>query len=308
MKNITIVIPCYNEEDSIFPFYEEVIKYLNNPNYFFKLLFVNDGSDDKTLERIKELYHKDERVRYISFSRNFGKESALHAGLERCSCEDALIFIDADLQHPPYLIVEMIKYWEEGYKLVYARHRSRKGEGLLKRFFAKAFYKIFESCSNIKLESGVKDFQLLDRRVIQAYLSMKDNNRFVKGMFSWVGFEKKCIFFDYVPRKIGKTSWSFKKLFKYGFNGINQFSSFLLALPVIFMIVVFGFMITDIVLCLLKIVESSWMWEELHKNFYMLIILFLFYFAFYLIYNTRAEIIKRPIYIIDEEDIDNLRK
>lgn len=313
MKKITIIVPCYNEEESLYLFYDEIIRYMNNPKYLFELLFINDGSKDNTLEILRELASKDERVGYISLSRNFGKEAAMHAGLEKCINDDAVIMIDADLQHPPVLIEEMITYWEEGYNLVYAKNKSRKGEPKLKVMFAKMFYKLFARFSNIELEQSVKDFQLLDNKVIKAYLSIKDNNRFVKGMFSWVGFTKKCITYDYVDRLAGKTTWNFKKLFKYGFNGINQYSNFLMLLPILGIGFVSLVLLTDIVLFILTVtnvyefMSLNFFLQQLQLNVYMLIILVIFYFLFYLLYTVRQEVLKRPIYLVEEVSDSKLR-
>ena len=313
MKKITIIVPCYNEEESLYLFYDEIIRYMNNPKYLFELLFINDGSKDNTLEILRELSSKDERVGYISLSRNFGKEAAMHAGLEKCINDDAVIMIDADLQHPPGLIEEMITYWEEGFNLVYAKNKSRKGEPKLKVMFAKMFYKLFARFSNIELEQSVKDFQLLDNKVIKAYLSIKDNNRFVKGMFSWVGFTKKCITYDYVDRLAGKTTWNFKKLFKYGFNGINQYSNFLMLLPILGIGFVSLVLLTDIVLFILTVtnvyefMSLNFFLQQLQLNVYMLIILVIFYFLFYLLYTVRQEVLKRPIYLVEEVSDSKLR-
>ena len=206
MKKITIIVPCYNEEAVLDSFYKE-IKNWYNPNYEMNLLFVNDGSKDKTLDIIKGFAKEDNTVKYISFSRNFGKEAAMQAGLEKSKDKDAVIIMDADLQHPPHLIPEMIKNWENGYNIVYTKFASRKGESLLKRFFTKCFYGIFNHYSDVQMERGVKDYQLLDNKVIKAFLALPDNNRFMKGIFSWVGFSKICIPFEFIEREKGKSKW-----------------------------------------------------------------------------------------------------
>lgn len=313
MKRITIIVPCYNEEDSLQLFYDEIIKYMVNPNYQFELLFINDGSKDKTLDVIRKLAHEDRRIGYLSFSRNFGKEAAMHAGLEKCRDNDAVIMIDADLQHPPMLINDMIKHWEEGYNIVYTKNRSRKGEPKLKVLFAKMFYRMFTKFSNINMEQSVKDFQLLDKKVINAYLSIKDNNRFVKGMFSWVGYSKKCLVYDYVDRQAGKTTWNFKKLFKYAFNGINQYSSFLMVVPIIGIALVMLLLLTDVTLFTLTMtnvgnfMDLKFFLTQLEFHCFMLLFMVLFYFLFYLLYNIRDEVLKRPIYLIEEESDSYLR-
>ncbi len=307
MKKITIIVPCYNEQESLYLFYNEIGKYMENPKYKFGLLFINDGSKDNTLNILKELSYKDDRIGFISFSRNFGKEAAMHAGLTKCKDDDAVIMIDADLQHPPHYINDMIEYWEEGYKLIYTKFKKRVGESPFKKFCAKMFYRLFRKFSNINLEESVKDFQLLDNLVINAYLSLKDNNRFVKGMFAWVGFQKKCIEFDYVPRQAGTSKWSFKKLFKYGFDGINQYSKIMLLFPMLAIYFVVAIIITNIVLFTLtqleigQYMDLSFFLQQMQINVYMLLILGLIYGLFYLIYQTRDEVLKRPVYLVEEE-------
>ena len=222
MKQARIIVPAYNEEKNIPLFYEEIIKYIKYDKYSFDLLFINDGSKDNTLDEIKKLQKKDERVKYISLSRNFGKEAAMHAGLVNSKDKDFVIIIDADLQQPPALIKDMVKYYEEGYKIVYTKGKSRKGEPKLRTFFANWFYRIYNAYTEMPLDNGAKDYQLLDKMVVDAFLQIKDNYRFVKGIFSWVGYPRKCLEYDFIPRKYGKSSWSFKSLMKYAFNGMNQ--------------------------------------------------------------------------------------
>ena len=187
MKKISIIIPAYNEEESLPLLYERLDKLMNSiPNYEFEVLFVNDGSKDKTLEIIKELRERDKRICYVDFSRNFGKEIAMLAGLDY-SKGDAVIFMDADLQDPPELIPELIKYWEEGYDDVYARRRSRKGETWLKKFTSKMYYKVLQSLTRVEIQKDTGDFRLLDRRCVNALRKMRENGRNSKSMFSWIG-------------------------------------------------------------------------------------------------------------------------
>ena len=306
MKKITIIVPCYNEEDVLDSFYKEIKKWFN-PNYEMNLLFINDGSKDKTLEIIKGFAKEDNTVKYISFSRNFGKEAAMQAGLEKAKDKDAVIIMDADLQHPPHLIPEMIKNWEEGYNIIYTKFSSRKGESLLKRFFTRCFYGVFNHYSDIEMERGVKDYQLLDNKVIKAFLALPDNNRFMKGIFSWVGFSKKCIPFEYVKRKEGKTKWSFKKLFKYGWNGINQFSNILMLFVKIAMFLVFATCLTETILYFTHVFESydlKYYLLHLKIDVFMFILLFLIRMLFYLTYQNRRQLFNRPIYLIEEETND----
>ena len=306
MKKITIIVPCYNEEAVLDSFYKEIKKWFN-PNYEMNLLFVNDGSRDKTLEIIKKFAKEDNTVKYISFSRNFGKEAAMQAGLEKSKDKDAVIIMDADLQHPPHLIPEMIKNWEDGYNIIYTKFSSRKGESLLKRFFTRCFYGIFNHYSDIEMERGVKDYQLLDNKVIKAFLALPDNNRFMKGIFSWVGFSKICIPFEFIPRKEGKTKWSFRKLFKYGWNGINQFSNILMFFVKLAMLLVFATCLTETILYFTHVIESydlKYYLLHLKIDVFMFILLFLIKELFYLTYQNRRQLFNRPIYLIEEESND----
>lgn len=306
VKKISIIVPCYNEEESLNAFYDEIQNWLD-PKYDMDFVFVNDGSKDKTLSILRKLAQEDKRVKYVSFSRNFGKESAMHAGLKKAQNSDAIIMMDADLQHPPHLIPEMIKYWEDGYNIVYTKFSSRKGEPLLKRFFVKCFYDMFNRYSEVKMEQGVKDFQLLDNKVVKAYLALPDNNRFMKGIFSWVGYSKICIPFDFIERQAGQTKWSFKKLFKYGWNGVNQFSNILMIFPVIAMILTVLFAIAGTVIYFTKVSEIytlSFYLTQLKFDLYAFIAFFLMYMLFYLVYNTRRQVLNRPIYLIEEETND----
>lgn len=306
MKKITIIVPCYNEEAVLDSFYKE-IKNWYNPNYEMNLLFVNDGSKDKTLDIIKGFAKEDNTVKYISFSRNFGKEAAMQAGLEKCKDKEAVIIMDADLQHPPHLIPEMIKNWENGYNIVYTKFSSRKGESLLKRIFTRCFYGIFNHYSDVQMERGVKDYQLLDNKVIKAFLALPDNNRFMKGIFSWVGYSKICIPFEFVERKEGKSKWSFRKLFKYGWNGINQFSNILMFFVKLAMFLVFALAVTETVLYFTHCIDGydlKYYLIHLKLDVFFYILLFLLRMLFYLTYQNRRQIFNRPIYLIEEETND----
>ena len=304
MKKLTIIVPAYNEEKNVRPFYDETIKYLNNPNYEYEILYVNDGSKDRTIDEIKKLKKLDQRISYISLSRNFGKESAMHAGLEHSKNSDAVIFIDCDLQQPPFLIPEMIKYYEDGYKIIYTKGRSRKGEPKLRTIFANLYYKFYNSYTEQPLDNGAKDFQLLDKQVVEAYLSIKDNYRFMKGIFSWVGYKRKCLEYDFIPRKYGKSTWSFKSLFKYGFNGMNQFSNVMMILPVMSIFIGALLLIANIILLIVKIYDLPIFLIGLGLSLLWIMISFLFYGLFYLTYGMRKQILNRPIYLVEEESVD----
>ena len=224
MKKISIVVPCYNEEKNINNFYEEIIKTLEKvkENYSYEIIFVNDGSNDETEIEVKKIRKTDKNVILISFSRNFGKEAAIYAGLNNAT-GDLVALIDADLQHPPITILEMIKGINEGYDVVATKRKNRKGEPIIKSAFSKMFYKMMRMF--IPIEKNVQDFRLMKKEVVDAILSLKEYNRFSKGIFTWVGFNIKYIEIENIERKSGKTKWSFKKLFSYAIEGITSFTT-----------------------------------------------------------------------------------
>ena len=225
MKKVTIIVPAYNEEESLPFLYERLEKLMNeNTNYEFEILFVNDGSKDKTIDLIKEYREKDKRINYVDFARNFGKEIAMIAGLDYAT-GDCVIFIDADLQDPPELIPEMIKYWEEGYDDVYAQRRSRKGETWLKKFTSKMYYRVLQSLTKVPIQKDTGDFRLLDKRCVNALRKMRETGRNSKSMFSWIGYKKKAIFYDRDPRVAGSTKWNYAKLINLAIDGITSFTT-----------------------------------------------------------------------------------
>ena len=225
MEKISVIVPCFNEEDSLPFFYEEINKVSNEMNEVsFEFLFVDDGSKDRSLSILKEYAFKDERVKYISFSRNFGKEAAIYAGLKN-SCGDYVVIMDADLQDPPALLPEMYQVVsEEGYDSAATRRVSRKGEPPVRSFFARLFYKIMNRISDADIMDGARDYRLMNRKMVDAILSMCEYNRFSKGIFGWIGFDTKWIEYENVERVAGETKWSFWKLFKYSIEGITAFS------------------------------------------------------------------------------------
>ena len=225
MKKISIIIPAYNEEESLPMLYERLQKLMSQiDNYEFEVLFVNDGSKDKTTQIIKELRQKDSRVCYVDFSRNFGKEIAMIAGLDYCT-GDAVIFMDADLQDPPELIPELIKYWEEGYDDVYARRSNRKGETFLKKFTSKMYYRVLQSLTKVPIQKDTGDFRLLDRRCVNALRKLRESQRCSKSMFSWIGYNKKEVMYERDPRIAGKTKWNYRKLIDLAIDGITSFTT-----------------------------------------------------------------------------------
>ena len=235
MKLISVVVPCYNEQEVLPLFYNEINKVIAQmqseyDDLEFELLFINDGSKDNTLKMLRELSASDNRVRYISFSRNFGKEAGMFAGMEN-SKGDYVVVMDADLQHPPKFIPQMYKYVsEEGFDCATTRRVSRKGESKIRSWFAMKFYKIMNKISQTEIVDGAQDFRFMTRKMVDAVLSMKEYNRFSKGIFSWVGFNVKCIEYENVERAAGTTAWSFWKLFLYSLEGIFAFSTAPLAL------------------------------------------------------------------------------
>jgi len=227
MALLSVVVPCYNEEENVALFYEELIK---NDSFFaekkieLEVLYVNDGSKDKTVEEVKKLHERDERVHLISFSRNFGKEAAMYAGLEHAK-GDYVVLMDVDLQDPPSLLPEMFSWLEQGYDSVATRRVSRKGEPPIRSFFARMFYRLMKRISRTEIMDGARDYRLMTRQMVDAILSMQEYNRFTKGIFGWVGFNTKWLEYENVERAKGETKWNFWKLFLYSLDGITAFST-----------------------------------------------------------------------------------
>ncbi|MCI5816297.1 glycosyltransferase family 2 protein [Ruminococcus sp.] len=235
MKKLSIIVPCYNEEEVLPLFYAEITRVMDEmkrtyAELTFELLFIDDGSRDKTLTQLRELASKDQRVRYISFSRNFGKEAGMFAGLENAT-GDFVVVMDADLQHPPSFLPEMYSYVRDGeYDCATTRRVSRKGESKIRSWFARKFYRIMNKISQTEIVDGAQDFRFMSRQMVDAILSMREYNRFSKGIFSWVGFKTKYIEYENVERAAGTTAWSFWSLFRYSLEGIFAFSTAPLAL------------------------------------------------------------------------------
>ncbi len=225
MKRITILVPAYNEEAVLHKLYDrlkEVIKGVSA--YQFEILFVNDGSKDHTLSIIKKMRERDKRISYVNLSRNYGKEIAMLAGLDHAK-GDGVIIIDADLQDPPELIPEMIKYWEMGYDDVYAKRRSRTGETWFKKWSSSTFYKLLQKMSRIPIQENTGDFRLLDKRCVEALKQIREAQRYTKGMFSWIGYNKKEILFDRDPRAAGETKWNYSRLIDLAIEGVTSFTT-----------------------------------------------------------------------------------
>ncbi len=305
MKKITIIVPSYNEEEALPHLYERLNNMMNKlTQYEFEVLFINDGSKDKTLELIKEMRSKDRRISYVNFSRNFGKEIAMIAGLDYAQ-GDAVIFIDADLQDPPEIIPELIKYWEEGYDDVYARRNSRKGETFLKKFTSKMYYKVLQSLTRVEIQKDTGDFRLLDRRCVNALKKMRETQRCSKSMFSWMGYNKKEVMYDRDPRIAGKTKWNYKKLIDLAIDGITAFTtsplrvSTLLSIPTFLSFAIyFIYIILNVIINNYK-VQGYQVILLLNLFFFGLIILLIGIIGEYLgrIFNETKN---RPLYFVDE--------
>ena len=242
---ISLVVPCYNEEQSLPYFWKETTAVMRQMDYLdFEVIFVDDGSRDKTLEVLRSLAASDSRVKYLSFSRNFGKEAAMYAGLEHAKGDYAAV-MDADLQDPPALLAEMYRaVTQGGYDSAATRRVTRKGEPPIRSFFARMFYKIINKMADVEIVDGARDFRLMNRKFLNALLELKERNRFSKGLFGWVGFKTKWLEFENVERVAGETKWSFWKLFKYSIEGIVAFTTTPLTLAS-FM----GFLLCMVALC-----------------------------------------------------------
>lgn len=225
MKRVTIVVPCYNEEASLPRLYEALTAFMEQePNYDWEILMIDDGSADGTLSLIKQFHRDDSRVSYISLSRNFGKENAMMAGFDNAT-GDCLVIMDADLQHPPTAIHDMLAQWEQGWDDVYARRTSRGRESWLRRQLSLQFYKLLQRSSRFDVLPNVGDFRLLDRKCIDALRQLRETERYTKGMFAWIGFKKKEILFEQLDRQSGQSSWNFRSLFKLAIDGITSFTT-----------------------------------------------------------------------------------
>lgn len=309
MDLISLVVPCYNEEAAVTAFYDTVVcvaeKMKNRCG--FEFIFVNDGSKDKTIDIVKSLAEKDDRVRYISFSRNFGKESAMYAGLEKAKGNYVCV-IDVDLQDPPELLEEMYDCVSSGeYDCAATRRVNRKGEPPIRSVFARLFYKLINRISDADIVDGARDFRLMTRQMTDAVLSLKEYNRFSKGIFGWVGFNTRWIEFENRERTAGETKWSFFKLLKYSFEGIVAFSTMPLAIASVIGIVMC--VIALIIACVIFVKTLIFGDPVAGYPSMMCIICFLSGIQLFTVgilgqylSKTYSEVKKRPIYIIKEEN------
>ena len=308
MKLLSVIIPCYNEEENIRDFYTELFKnkaFFEEKELDVELLYIDDGSKDRTVEEIKKLRQEDERVHLISFSRNFGKEAGIYAGLQKAK-GDFVVMMDVDLQDPPVLLPEMYGYLEQGYDSVATRRVTRKGEPPIRSFFARMFYRIMNKISRTEIVDGARDYRLMTRQVVDAILSMSEYNRFSKGIFGWVGYETKWIEFENVERNKGETKWSFWKLFLYSLEGITAFSTAPLAVASI-MGVLFCFLafLLIIVTIIRKVAfgDPTSGWPSLVCIISLIsgVQLFCLGIVGQYLSKTYMEVKRRPIYLVKEE-------
>lgn len=310
-KKISVIVSCYNEEESLPLFYEEMSKVMAEMSQNdFELIFVNDGSRDNTLKEIKELRAKDKRVRYISFSRNFGKEAAMKAGLDY-STGDYVTLMDADLQDPPKMLPEMLNILEkEHYDCVGTRRVTRKGEPVIRSFFARKFYKIINKMSKVEMVDGARDYRLMTRQMVEAIKSCEEYNRYSKGLWSFVGFKTKWLEFENVQRVAGETKWSFWKLFKYAIEGIVAFTTAPLTmaafLGILFCFIAF-IMIIVIIFKTLVFGDPVSGWPSLACIIIFVSGIQLFFMGIFGEYlaKTYLETKKRPVYIVKETEKDS---
>ncbi len=307
---ISIVVPCYNEEENIKLFYQELSKTMSKMKELtFEVIYVNDGSKDRSLSEMRELAKKDKRVRYIAFSRNFGKEAAMYAGL-KASTGDYVTIMDVDLQDPPYLIEEMYRsIQEEGYDCVAARSVSRNGYSFLRKFCTKCFYAIISKLSKTEMVAGARDFRLMKRRMVDAVLEMQEYNRYSKGLFSFVGFDTKWVEFENTERVAGTSKFNFFKLLVYAIEGIVGFSTVPLLLSAILGI----FFCFVSFIAILVIIAKTLIWGDPVSGWPSMICVMFFLSGIQLfcigiigeyLSKTYLETKKRPIYIVKETEKD----
>ena len=311
MEKISVIVPCYNEQDALPLFYEEMEKVRKKDfeDIQFEYIFVNDGSKDETLQEMKALREKDDKVRYISFSKNFGKEAAMFAGLEAAT-GDYVTLMDADLQDPPSLLRQMYDCIKnEGYDCVATRRVTRKGEPPIRSFFARLFYKIINKMSDVEMVDGARDYRLMTKQMVDAIISVKEYNRYSKGIFSFVGFNTKWLEYENIERVAGETKWSFWKLFKYAIEGITAFSTTpLIISSVIGLIFCFVAFILILVIIIKTLVygdpTSGWPSMVCIMFFVSGIQLFSLGIIGQYLSKTYLEVKNRPIYIIKETEKD----
>lgn len=308
MKLLSVVVPCYNEEENVPYFYEELMKqesFFTDKGVELEIIYVDDGSKDQTVSEVRRLHDRDERVHLVSFSRNFGKEAGIYAGLSKAK-GDLVVLMDADLQDPPSLLSEMYSYIEQGYDAVATRRVSRKGEPPIRSFFARMFYRLMRKISKTEIVDGARDYRLMTRQVVDAILSMKEYNRFTKGIFGWVGFQTKWLEYENIERAKGETKWSFWKLFAYSLEGIMAFSTAPLAIASILGVL---FCILAVILIIVIVVRTLIFgdptsgWPSMVCIISMLggVQLLCIGIVGQYLSKTYMEVKRRPLYLVKEE-------
>ena len=311
MKKLSVVVPCYNEEEALPIFYDEIIKVSEQmkSELEFEFIFVDDGSKDKTLEIAKELTKKDKRVRYVSFSRNFGKEAGILAGLT-AAIGDYVVLMDVDLQDPPHLLPEMYALLKEkNVDSIATRRSTRKGEPPIRSFFARMFYKLINKISKTEIVDGARDYRLMTRQMVNAIIELSEVNRFSKGIFGWVGFQTEWIAYENIERSAGETKWSFWKLLLYSFDGIIAFSTAPLAIASIFGVLICFVAFIGIIFIIVRHfmgIASAFGWASLTVFILFLggIQLLCIGILGQYLSKTYLETKRRPVYIVKETEED----
>ena len=308
MSLLSVIVPCYNEEESVTDFYAELMKnepFFREKELELEILYIDDGSKDRTAAEVKKLCAADKRVHLISFSRNFGKEAGMYAGLQK-SGGDYVVLMDVDLQDPPSLLPEMFSYMEQGYDSVATRRVSRKGEPPIRSLFARMFYRLMKRISRTEIMDGARDYRLMTRQMVDAILQMTEYNRFTKGIYGWVGFQTKWLEYENVERTKGETKWNFWKLLLYSLEGITAFSTVPLSIAS-FMGVLFCLL--AFILIIFIIVRTSIFgdpvsgWPSLVCIISLIsgVQLFCMGIIGQYLAKTYMEVKRRPIYIVKEE-------
>lgn len=308
MSVLSVIVPCYNEEESVADFYTELMKneaFFQEKELEIEILYIDDGSRDNTAAEVKKLREADGRVHLISFSRNFGKEAGMYAGLEK-SRGDYVVMMDVDLQDPPALLPEMYSYMEQGYDSVATRRVSRKGEPPIRSFFARMFYRLMKHISRTEIMDGARDYRLMTRQMVNAILQMQEYNRFTKGIYGWVGFQTKWLEYENVERAKGETKWNFWKLLIYSLEGITAFSTVPLSIASVMGVL---FCVLAFVLIIFIVVRTSIFgdpvsgWPSLVCIISLIsgVQLFCMGIIGQYLAKTYLEVKRRPIYIVKEE-------
>ena len=310
--DLSVVIPIYNEAENIKLLYDRLVAVVNGITEDYELVFVNDGSKDASIDLIRLLAEKDGRVRYIDFSRNFGHQVAVTAGID-ASNGDAVVLIDADLQDPPELIKELNEKWRSGYEVVYAKRRARKGESLLKKWTARTFYRILHSLTSVKIPVDTGDFRIMDRKVVEELKKMPEQHKFLRGQISWIGFNQTYVEYDREQRHAGATGYTYRKMFKFALDGITSFSDSPLKFATIM-----GFAVSGIAfLLILYALYSRFITQDYVQGWTSLMISILFLGGIQLIcigiigeYISRmsSNVRNRPLYIVRESNVEKEKR